>query len=346
MNARPLVVRFGALGDMALLTVLIRHLSQRFGQPVDVVSSGPWTRPLLESQPGVGNLYVIGSRNLPYWLSRDQQQLVHLLRTRGAGPTWLCDHYHNEKTFMLLQRAGWSPQHWCQHFGFTDLRGTHFCDLWLRYAYRNPPLLGGADLPCTATDAFPQLLVSDTQQHDCAAWLATHGLDNKKLILIQAGNKRTMRKFGLRQRSSNSKYWPENNWAAVLRGLRELHPDHAMVMLGVPSEAALNDDIVRNAAIAGAYNLAPEMNIAKLMALCARADGMISVDTGPAHVAAAIGCPVLTLFGKADPAMYAPRGPNARVRCLTGRYHGEVSMLGIEPRSVIAEWQLLMSTSP
>jgi hypothetical protein len=41
---RPLVVRFGALGDMVILTVLIRHLYARFGQPVDILASGAWTR--------------------------------------------------------------------------------------------------------------------------------------------------------------------------------------------------------------------------------------------------------------------------------------------------------------
>ena len=35
-NSRPLIVRFGALGDMVILTVMIRHLHERFGAPVDV----------------------------------------------------------------------------------------------------------------------------------------------------------------------------------------------------------------------------------------------------------------------------------------------------------------------
>jgi hypothetical protein len=33
----PLVMRFGAFGDMVLLTVLLRHLYERFGKPVDVI---------------------------------------------------------------------------------------------------------------------------------------------------------------------------------------------------------------------------------------------------------------------------------------------------------------------
>ncbi len=343
MNPRPLVVRFGALGDMVLLTTLIRHLHQRFNQPVDIISSGSWTRPLLEDQPGVGELYVVRSRKLPYLLNLEQQQLVKALRVRGAGPTWLCDYKSNKQTYPLLKRAGWKSQDWCEEFNFTDIRGPHYCDLWLRFAYRNPLVLGGEDLPCAAQDAWPALYLSETKKQQGVDWLATHQLHNKRLILIQAGNKRTMRRFGFRQRNTNSKYWPEHNWGQVLRELRSLHPDHAIIMLGVPSEAQLNQDIMTAANISNVHNLAPgEITIPRLMMLCERASGMITVDTGPAHVASALGCKMVTLFGKASPDMYVPRGENAVVRCLTGMVDGEASMLGITPAMVMKAWQSLM----
>jgi len=343
MNPRPLVVRFGALGDMVLLTTLIRHLHQRFDQPVDIVSSGPWTRPLLEGQPGVGELFVIRSRKLPYCFNPEQQQLVRALRGRGAGPTWLCDYFHSDRTKTLLSRAGWTPQHWCEQFNLPDLHGKHFCDLWLRFAYRNPVIIGGEDLPCHATDAWPDLTLTDVQRQQGLQWLNRHRLDNKPLILIQAGNKRTMRRFGVRQRNSNSKYWPEQNWGAVLRELRAMHPDHAIVMLGVPSESPLNQDIIQQANIDDVHDLAPEMTIPRLMILCERAFGMITVDTGPAHVASALGGKLVTLFGKASPETYAPRGEKAVVQCLTGIYDGEVSMLGITPAKVMEAWRSIHS---
>ena len=76
---RPLVVRFGSMGDMVIALSLIHALHRRCGELVDVVSSGSWTRPLLESQPGVGNLYLIRSRKTPYAVSPQQQQLVRTL---------------------------------------------------------------------------------------------------------------------------------------------------------------------------------------------------------------------------------------------------------------------------
>jgi ADP-heptose:LPS heptosyltransferase len=46
-----------------------------------------------------------------------------------------------------------------------------------------------------------------------------------------------------------------------------------------------------------------------LPALLAACRACVSVDTGPAHIAAAVGCPLLTIFGPSDPARFAPRGP-------------------------------------
>src|SRR5882724_7634762 len=66
---RPLAVRCGAFGDMVLLTALIRMLHARFHSPVDIVTSGPWSEPLLRGQPGIGEIWTLRSRQTPYWLS-------------------------------------------------------------------------------------------------------------------------------------------------------------------------------------------------------------------------------------------------------------------------------------
>ena len=344
MNPRPLVVRFGALGDMVMLTVAIRHLHARLGQPVDVLAAASWTRPLLHGQLGVGDIFLLASRKPPYWLSPGQLRLVRELRARGAGPTWLFDH-DNRKVCRLLLRAGWTPQYWCHHEDLPGLSGSHFCDRWLRFAYRNPPLLDGEDQPPPASDAFGELIVTAEQRSEVDAWSQERPWAGLPLILIQAGNKRTMR-HGLRRRRSNSKYWPENNWAAVLRGLRALHPDHAILLLGVPQESGLNQDILRLAGITSAYNVVHELSISRLLGLAGRATGMISVDTGPAHLAAAVGCTVVAIFGTTEPFMYAPRGRAAAVECVVGEHEGERSMRYIKPQQVLAAWQTAMSAGP
>ncbi len=341
LGSRPLIVRFGALGDMTILTVLIRHLHERFGVPVDIVGSGGWTRPLFEGQPGVGDLYLVGSRRWPYWLKPDQWALMRALRERGSGPTWLADQ-DNKKMRRLLARAGWSKADSCEYFNLPGVPGPHMCDLLQKFAYRNPLSMGGGDLNLPGLPrAHGELLVSEQRREALKSWLASRALTDTPLILIQVGNKRTMRR-GSRTRSSNSKYWPEANWAAVLQALRDAHPHHAILMLGVPQEAPLNEEILQAARIQNAHNIANDAPIARLIALGERAVGMISVDTGPAHVAAAVGCPVVALFGKMQPATYAPTGPNARVACLTGVWDGEPSMLGISVSDVVAAWHTVV----
>ena len=84
---RPLAVRCGAFGDMVLLTALIRVLHARFQSPVDIVTSGPWSEPLLRGQPGVGEIWSVRSRKTPYWLSADQRRVVRqLARARRRAP--------------------------------------------------------------------------------------------------------------------------------------------------------------------------------------------------------------------------------------------------------------------
>ena len=82
---RPLAVRCGAFGDMVLLTALIRMLHARFHSPVDIVTSGPWSEPLLRGQPGIGEIWTLRSRKTPYWLSAAQRTVVRRLRARLLG---------------------------------------------------------------------------------------------------------------------------------------------------------------------------------------------------------------------------------------------------------------------
>jgi heptosyltransferase-2/heptosyltransferase-3 len=113
-----------------------------------------------------------------------------------------------------------------------------------------------------------------------------------------------------------------------------------LLLLGVANESDMNDEILAMAGIDNAHNLAREMSVVRLMALAERAVGLISVDTGPAHVAAALGCPVLVLFDSpAKRAMYAPRGPGAPTHCIVGGTDARPSMFDITPEAVLTAWQ-------
>jgi heptosyltransferase-2/heptosyltransferase-3 len=344
-EAKPLVVRCGAFGDMVLLTALIRDLHAQFRVDVDILASGPWTRPLLEGQPGVGEILWLRSRKTPYWLSADQHRVVRRLRARGLGPTWVCD--TNGATDGLLERAGIGAEWRVDVREHPLLPGEHATEQWRRLARILPPAFGQRPLPGTVTGLVGcELRVNDAQQAGLEQWLRALGIADRPLQLIQIGNKRTMRR-GFKRLAVNHKHWPADRWAAVLRHIRLARPDHAIVLLGTGPEYALNASLAALAGIDGVYNVADDLPIPRLIALLARAHALITVDSGPAHAAAAVGCPQVVLFGRALPSLYRPWGtPGAPVTVLTGCVDGEPSMLGIETAAVIAAWEALVSSAP
>jgi len=337
---RPLAVRFGAFGDMVLLTALIRVLHAEFARPVDILTSGPWSEPLLRGQPGVGEIFSVRSRKTPYWLSPDQQRVVRQLRARGSGPTWFCD--GNDSGRLILTRAGIADEFIVAAHDHDLLPGEHATEQWRRLAQIMPSACGvsnSADLSAVPPGCYLQ--VSDAQRADLSAWLRARHLAGLPLILVQIGNKRTMRR-GLKRLSANNKYWPQERWVEVLRHLRARHPGHALVLLGTGPECELNRQVATQANIAGLHNAADDLPIPRLLGLLERADGLITVDSGPAHAAAAVGCPQVVLFGRAPPWLYRPWGAvGADVQLLRGQIDGEPDMLGITTRSVIAAWDSL-----
>jgi ADP-heptose:LPS heptosyltransferase len=123
----------------------------------------------------------------------------------------------------------------------------------------------------------------------------------------------------------------------VLRFLRDHYPQHAIALLGTGPEYLLNQQLASMAQVDRLYNLADDLPIPRLVALLERAQGLVTVDSGPAHAAAAVGCPQVVLFGKALPSLYRPWGSTpADVQLLTGELDGQASMLGIETGDVIA----------
>jgi ADP-heptose:LPS heptosyltransferase len=336
---RPLALRCGAFGDMVLLTTLIRVLHAEFQAPVDIVTSGSWSEPLLRGQPGVGEIFSVRSRKTPYWMSIDQQRVVRQLRARGAGPTWFCD--GDEAARPIIERSGIHSEYIVDVKDHPLLRGEHATQQWRRLA-QIMPSRGAA--PRRSIDAVLPgcyLEVTQAQRTQLTAWLKTRGLADQPLILMQIGNKRTMRR-GLRRLAVNHKYWPNERWAEVLRYLRQQHPRHSLVLLGTGPEFKLNQEVAALAAISGLHNVADDLPIPRLVSLLDRADGLVTVDSGPAHAAAAVGCPQVVLFGKASPSLYRPWGTaGADVQLLTGFIDGEPNMLGIEAGSVIAAWSAL-----
>jgi heptosyltransferase-1 len=104
-----------------------------------------------------------------------------------------------------------------------------------------------------------------------------------------------------------NKRWPPERFAAVARMLGERHGLRSIVLWG-PGEETLAEMVV--SAASGAARLAPPTTIADLVALTSGAALMVSGDTGPLHIAAALGTPVVGIYGPTRPARNGPWAAN------------------------------------
>lgn len=341
MSAPPLVVRCGAFGDMVMATTLIRLLAARYDSKVDVVSSGGWTPPLLEPMPELGHLQMLTSRKTPYLFCPSQWQLVRWLKARGRGPVYLCD--RDPEIRALLQRAGVAEEDIVHRLASDDeVDGVTrlWPDRWVSMGQRNPvhayPVRNGIDAQAYR---LPTLVITEASRRELAQWRGARGLQGP-VVLFQPGNKRTHKRGDIATRQ-HPKFWSPDHWAATARAIWHSVPDAQVVLCGSPMEHPVLDEIhgacgndVRM------HNLAHELPIPRLLALTETAHSMVSVDTGPAHAAAALGCPLVVLFGAASPKKWRPLGPGT-ILTLGGEKGEDSRVSDIPASAVIAAWQSL-----
>jgi heptosyltransferase-1 len=107
-----------------------------------------------------------------------------------------------------------------------------------------------------------------------------------------------------------NKCWPPDRFAALAKALRDRTGLHSLVTWG-PKERALADAVSRGSA--GAAAPAPPTSIADLAALMRSSALVISGDTGPLHIGAAVGAPIVGLFGPTRPERNGPWEPRDEV---------------------------------
>jgi heptosyltransferase-1 len=107
-----------------------------------------------------------------------------------------------------------------------------------------------------------------------------------------------------------NKRWPPDRFGAIAAWLRATRGLTCVALWG-PGERALAEAVVSHSS--GAAVAAPETGLRDLVALSRAAALMISGDTGPTHIAAAVGTPVVALFGPTDPLRNGPWDPADQV---------------------------------
>jgi ADP-heptose:LPS heptosyltransferase len=100
-----------------------------------------------------------------------------------------------------------------------------------------------------------------------------------------------------------NKQWPPERFGALAAGLRASRGLRSVVTWG-PGEQPLAAAVASSSE--GAAEIAPATSLAELTALVASAPLVVSGDTGPIHLAAAAGTPIVGLYGPTDPARNGP----------------------------------------
>ncbi|HEX9078194.1 MAG TPA: lipopolysaccharide heptosyltransferase II [Desulfuromonadaceae bacterium] len=149
--------------------------------------------------------------------------------------------------------------------------------------------------------ATPHLVTTPDEGHRAAALLAARGIGADSFVLgINPGAT-----FG------SAKRWYPERFARVAQRLAA-EWQARVVIFGGPGETAIAAEIERN--LAGAcLNLAGTTSVRDLMALIRRCDFFVTNDSGPMHIAAAFGVPLVAIFGSTDHTGTAPCGDRAVV---------------------------------
>ena len=287
---RWLIVRLGSLGDLvhtlpAAAALRRAHPDAVIDWLVDAVHA-----PLLELVPVVSRVIVLRERTVAGWLDVRRE-----LRAR---------HYDVALDFQGLIKsavlARLSGARRVVGFGAHTLReplarlfysqqvevpaGGHVID-------KNLALAAFALGRTTAAGAAREFPIAAVPAPVCVA-LRDRGVHD--FLLINPGA------------AWPDKRWPPARLGAVAFAVWERWKIRSVVLWG-PGERVLADEVV--AASRDAAVLAPPTGLADVIALAREARLVLSGDTGPLHLATAVGAPAVALFGPTDSVRNGPWGP-------------------------------------
>ncbi|TNC36591.1 glycosyltransferase family 9 protein [Mumia zhuanghuii] len=276
--ARTLAVRLDSAGDVLILGPAVRAMAE--SGPVDLLV-GPGGADAARLLPGVDDVHVWTCpwivADAPRVDERDLADLVDRLRGRYAhAVVFTSFHQSALPTALLLRLAGVG-------------RITAFSE----------------DYPGALLDdrVMPP---DDVPEPERALMLARHagfGLpagDTGELA-VRVGQRSSLRAAGPYVAvhpgtSVPARGWPRERWRECVRML--VAAGRRVVVTGSASERDLTHDVAGDAAL----DLGGRTSFAELAAVIAGAEALVVANTGPAHLAAAVGTPVVSLFAPTVPA--------------------------------------------
>jgi lipopolysaccharide heptosyltransferase II len=154
-----------------------------------------------------------------------------------------------------------------------------------------------------------------------------------------------------------NKRWPVEYYAELARRLATACPALRLVVLGASEDGALGATIAGAVGSSRAVDLTGKLSLPEMVECIRLSALMVTNDTGPMHVAAALGKPVIALFGPTDPRrtgpyqqlesvlqLALPCSPCLKPRC---RWRRPLECLrALSPQAVLQEVQKRLATLP
>jgi heptosyltransferase-2 len=160
-------------------------------------------------------------------------------------------------------------------------------------------LRGSSDIEAREPDS--SLAVNGDARREALALLReSGGGDSRPLVALCPGST-----------NSRAKRWPSERFASLADMLAE-RAGAQVFLIGAREELDISEEVAR-LAHHRPHILTGRTNLAQTAALLSAADLLLTNDTGPAHVAAAVGCPVVVIFGPTNPETTRPFSTLAEV---------------------------------
>lgn len=308
---RILVVRLDLIGDLVLSMVLVRVLKRTYPQAELDLVSVPASVRVIEGDPDVARLlgYDPNVWRRPRALVRRQhwRELRELLQTLHARDYDLAISVFGAWAAVLVALSGARRTLGFAREGFAGLMtdsvpGGHWTPGERKhevdYCLDLARAAGGV---VQAEDRLPRLYVQEQAQQEVERLLLARGVQPGFPLIachVSANN-------------GQSKRWPVPYWATLLdRLIREEHA--SVVLTGASGDLPLVEKLTARMH-ERPLNLVGQTSLTQLAALLKRADLLISGDSGPMHMAGAVGTPLVAIHGPTDPALSGPVSQHAVV---------------------------------
>lgn len=279
---RALVLRTSALGDVVLTTPFLRALAAHLGGPVEVVTSAAYAS-LLEGLPFVAKV----------WRWEREQGVGALARSlAAAGPFDLVVDLQNKaRTLALLLRLPAKRRlRLVKRRGLREALGSLF---------GGGPILHERAAASLYFDAFAALEAPAAPRPEVA--LHADAVEAAGRVAARAKGAPIV---GLAPGARWAlKRWPPERFAEVGAALQEEGAE--ILLVGGPQDRAAIDRVLSGLARPALADTAA-LGLADLAALLARLEALITVDSGPAHLAQAVGTPVVSVFGPTSHRRWGP----------------------------------------